>query len=166
MAFISFTRLVEKFILYNSFQCSYLFRDVEDINLLSQELNNKINKLTGELDPIVIEAVRLVKHTLTAALASTQGARALPNKKNIPPNQKLWTEMAEWMGMKCIPKHHLPEEIGLTDWSISTTKCKHCHTYEDPYAGGEQSGKLAKPDARACPAFPPFQPVPSMFCLV
>ena len=27
MAFISFTRLVKKIILYNSFQCSYLFRD-------------------------------------------------------------------------------------------------------------------------------------------
>ena len=68
---------------------------MEDINSLSQELNDKINKLTGEPDPVVIEAVRSVKHTLTAALAFTWGAQALPNKENILPNQKSWTETAK-----------------------------------------------------------------------
>ena len=47
---------------------------MEDINSLSQELNDKINKLTGEPNPVVIEAVCSVKYTLTAALASTRGA--------------------------------------------------------------------------------------------
>ena len=133
---------------------------MEDINSLSQELNDKINKLTGEPDPVVIEAVHSVKHTLTAALASTWGARALPNKENILPNQKSWTETAEQMGVKHIPKRYLPEEIGLMDRSIGTAKGKHRRTYEDPYARGERSGKPAKPDARARPAFPPFQLVP------
>ena len=133
---------------------------MEDINLLSQELNDKINKLTGEPDPVVIEAVHSVKHTLTAALASTRGAWALPNKENISPNQRSWMEMAEQMGVKCVPKCHLPEEIGLMDQSIGTAKGKCCHTYENPYARGERSDKLAKPDARAHLVFPPFQPIP------
>ena len=68
---------------------------MEDINSLSQELNDKIKNLAREPDPVVIEAIHLVKHTLTAAHASTWGTRALPNKKNIPPNQKSWTETAE-----------------------------------------------------------------------
>ena len=135
---------------------------MEDINLLSQELNDKINKLTGEPNPVVIEAVRLVKHTLTAALASTQGAWALPNKENIPPNQKSWMETAERMGVKHVPKCCLPKEIRLTDQSIGTAKGKRHHAYENPYARGERSYKLAKPDARAHLAFSPFQPIPLM----
>jgi hypothetical protein len=46
--------------------------------------------MAEELDPVVIEAVRLVMHTLTATIDSTRGARALPNKENIPPNQRTW----------------------------------------------------------------------------
>ena len=42
------------------------------------------------------------------------------------------------------------------DWSISIAKDKHHCTYEDPYAEGEQSGKLARPDVQAHAAFSPF----------
>ena len=68
---------------------------MEDLKLLSQELVDKIKDIADEPDPVVMEAVCSVKHTLTAAIASTRGARALPNKENIPPNQKSWTETAE-----------------------------------------------------------------------
>ena len=47
---------------------------MEDINLLSQELNDKIKNLAWELDLIVIKAIHLIKHTLTAVHASTWGA--------------------------------------------------------------------------------------------
>ena len=59
---------------------------MEEIESLLQQLNDKIKKLTEEPDLAISEAVRSVKHTLTAALASTQGAWALPNRENIPPN--------------------------------------------------------------------------------
>ena len=39
------------------------------------------------------------------------------------------------------------------EWSIGTTKGKCCHIHNDPYAGGERSGKCTKPDvlsAAAC----------------
>jgi hypothetical protein len=68
---------------------------MEDIKSLSQELNNKIQNTAEDLDLALMEAVQSVRHTLTAALASTRGARALPNKENLPPNQNTWTEMAE-----------------------------------------------------------------------
>ena len=122
---------------------------MEDIRSLSQELDDKIKKITKEPDPAVMEAIRSVKYTLTAALASIQGSRALPNKENIPPNQKSWTETAERMGVKRVPKRRLSNEIGLTDWSIGIAKGKRHRIYEDPYAGGERSGKYAKSDAQS-----------------
>ena len=54
------------------------------------------------------------------------------------------------MGVKWAPKRkqqHLPEERGLTEQSIGVAKGKRRRVHEDPYAGGEQSGKRAKPDA-------------------
>ena len=68
---------------------------MKDIMSLSQELNDKIKDKPEEPDPAVMQAVRSVKHTLTATIASIQGTRALPNKENIPPNQRTWTETAE-----------------------------------------------------------------------
>ena len=59
---------------------------MEDIRSLSQEIDNKIKKITEELDLTVMKAICLVKYTLTATLASIQGSQALPNKENILPN--------------------------------------------------------------------------------
>ena len=97
---------------------------MEEIELLSQQLNDKIKRLTEEPEPAISEAICSVKHTLTAALASTQGTQALPNRENIPPNQKTWPETAERMGVKRVPKHRAPDEIGLTDRSIGIAKGK------------------------------------------
>jgi hypothetical protein len=133
---------------------------MEDIKSLSQELNDKIQNTAKDPDLALMEAVQLVRHTLIAALASTKGARALPNKENLPPNQNTWMEMAEQMGLKH-PKHRLPDEIGLTNWSIGIAKGKCHRIYKDPYAKGERSGKHAKPDAHVCLALlvPPAPPV-------
>ena len=130
---------------------------MEDIRSLSQELDDKIN-VAEDLDSAVMEALRSVRHTLTAALAVTRGDWALPNREKLPPNQKTWTETAERMGVKCVPKRRLPDEVGLTNWSIGAAKGKRRCIYQDPYAGGERSGKHAKPDARVRPA-----PLPSTF---
>jgi hypothetical protein len=69
------------------------------------------------------------------------------------PNQKSWTETAVWMGVKKAPKRkRLPEESGLTKHSISIAKGKKVWIYNDPYTGGERSGKCAKPDTLSAAA--------------
>jgi hypothetical protein len=114
-----------------------------EIKLLSQELD-KIEEIPDE--SAVIEAFRSVKYSLTAAIASTQGSRALPNREVSPPNQNSWTETAERMMWKRAPKRRLPGEHGLTERSIGAPRKRKC-LYVDPYAGGERSGRHAKPDA-------------------
>ena len=59
-------------------------------------------------------------------------------------------ETAERMGVKWAPKRkwqRLPEERGLTEQSIGVAKGKRRRVHEDPYAGGERSGKRTKPNA-------------------
>jgi hypothetical protein len=57
------------------------------------------------------------------------------------------------MGAKRAPKRKcIPEERGLTAQSvIGVTKAKR-RVHTDPYAGGERSGKRAKPDAMSAAA--------------
>ena len=146
---------------------------MQDIKQLSHQLDDKISDLTDESAPAVMEAVRSVKYSLTAAIASTQGSRALPNKEDVPPNQHSWMETAERMGTKRAPKRHRPDEHGLTARCIGIPKGKRKRLYTDPYAGGERSGTRAKPDAlsaeanararagtRPPPPVPPPNPLP------
>ncbi len=66
----------------------------------------------------------------------------------IAPNQRSWPETAERMGAKKVPRPRcLPNERGLTERSLSAVKDKRKRLYNDPYAGGERSGKRAKRDA-------------------
>lgn len=89
---------------------------MDEINSLSQQLSDKIKSINNsDPDLAVMEAIHLVRHTLTAALASIQDVQALLDKETLPPDQNTWMETAEQMGVKCIPKCHLPpNEIGLT----------------------------------------------------
>jgi len=48
----------------------------------------------------IVKATWSANFSLLAANASIQGTHALPEKDIIVPNQKTWTEMAVWMGMK------------------------------------------------------------------
>jgi hypothetical protein len=119
----------------------------QDIASLSQQL---ISEQTDQsaLPPAVLDAVRSAKYSLKMAIGSTQGSSALPHKDSIAPNQKTWTETAERMGVKRAPRRKcLPEERGLTERSIGVAKGKRRRVHDDPYAGGERSGKRAKPDA-------------------
>jgi hypothetical protein len=64
----------------------------------------------------ILEAARLAKYMLAAAIALTQGSSALPEKDVIVPNQKSWTEMAKQMSVKChaLKRKCLPKEYGMT----------------------------------------------------
>ena len=95
----------------------------------------------------------------------------MPEKDFIAPNQKSWTETAERMGVKrgAAKRKCLPEERGITAQSIGVAKGKRRRVHNDPYAGGERSGKRAKPGAtsaaanahaRAC-AIPPSATAPT-----
>jgi hypothetical protein len=66
----------------------------QDIAALSHTLASKSSSSA------ILEAARSAKYMLAAAIASTQGSNALPEKDIIAPNQKSWTETAEWMGVK------------------------------------------------------------------
>ena len=123
----------------------------EEIKLLSQDLD-KIGDLSDESALAVMKAFRSAKYSLTAAIATAQGSHALPNREVSPPNQNSWTETAERMGCKRAPKRRLPGEHGLTERSIGAPKGKRKCLYTDPYAGGERSGKRAKPDALSAEA--------------
>jgi hypothetical protein len=96
----------------------------------------------------MVEAFRAAKYSLTSAIASFNGKAALPEKDVIAPNQKSWSEMAERMGAKKVPKRCcLLEERRLMERSIGIVKGKRKHLHNDPYARGEHSGKRAKLDA-------------------
>jgi hypothetical protein len=77
-----------------------------------------------------------------------EGKGALPERDVIAPNQKSWPEMAKRMGAKKDPRRRcLPDEHGLTERSLGAVKGKRKRLHNDPYAGGERSGKRAKSDA-------------------
>lgn len=122
-----------------------------------QSLSQEITALCGQVNrsapsPAVMEAARSAKYILSSAIA---GNRAFPDKEQIPPNQKSWPETAERMGVKRAPKRkRLPEERGQTERSIGPIKGKRQRRLidDDPYAGGERSGKRAKSDAMSAAA--------------
>jgi hypothetical protein len=131
----------------------------ESLQSLSQDVFSLSQMLTSRQEsapnPAIIEAFRSAKYSLTTAIASLDGKAALPEKENIAPNQKSWPETAERMGAKKIPRRPcLADERGLTERSIGAVKGKRKRIHNDPYAGGERSGKRAKPDARACAPSP------------
>jgi hypothetical protein len=95
----------------------------------------------------VIEAARSAKYSLTAVIAATQGNNALPNPDVIPQNHKSWTETAKQMGVTKSKRPRPAEDSGLTARSIGVVKGKRRRIHNDPYAGGERSGRRAKPDA-------------------
>jgi hypothetical protein len=134
-----------------------------------QSLSQEVTALFGQVDrsmpsPAVMEAALTLKYLLSSEIA---GTGAFPDKEEIPPNQKSWPETAERMGVKRAPKRkRLPEERRQTERCIGPTKGKRQRRLndDDAYAGGERSGKRAKPDAtsaaanaraRAAAALPP-----------
>jgi hypothetical protein len=125
-------------------------RGRESLQLLSQEIFSLSQRLTSESapNPAVLEAFRSAKYSLTAAIASVEGNSALPEKDVLAPNQRSWPETAKRMGAKKVPRPRcLPNERGLTERSIGVVKGKRKRLHNDPYAGGERSGKRAKSDA-------------------
>ena len=115
---------------------------LKDINTLYQQLTALSDDATPDL-----EALKLVKHSLNAAIALANGSRALPEKDDFNPNQKTWAGTVERMGAQKAPKRK-PGPVGenTTERCIGAVKGKR-RKYSNPYAAGERSGKCAKPDA-------------------
>jgi len=93
----------------------------------------------------------LAKYSIEAAIASRQGSSALPDRLHLAPNQNSWKETAERMGAKrgLKQKSQLPEEHVLNARSIGVVKGGRSHAHNDPYVGGERSGKRSKLDAQS-----------------
>jgi hypothetical protein len=127
----------------------------QDISVLSQTL---AAESTASQSTAAIEAARSAKHSLVAAIAATQGNAPLPNPDVVARNHKSWTETAKQMGVaKKKSKRAAPaEDSGLTARSIGVVKGKRRRIHNDPYAGGQRSGKRAKPDAPSTATAPPL----------
>jgi hypothetical protein len=121
--------------------------------LISLSQNLACKKIGRSHLPVFIETLRTAKYTLTAADASAEGTSALPDRESVAPNQKSWGETAARMGVKRPPKRkRLPEERGLTERAIGVTKGRRRTNNNNPYGGGERSGKRAKSDALSAEA--------------
>ena len=119
---------------------------LDDIKQLSGKLTNAITDLSDK-STLDLNTLRSVKYSLKMAIASTKGSRALLEKDIFEPNQNTWMETAERMGVQNAPKRkRLPENQGISEWSIGSRKGKHTRIHNDPYAGGERSGRCAKPN--------------------
>jgi hypothetical protein len=115
---------------------------LKDINALCHELNALSANGTPDL-----QALKSVKYSLKAAIASASGSQALPEKDVFHPNRKTWAETAKHMGAGK-PQKRKPSPTGgnTSTEHIGTIKGKHTHKYTDPYADGDRPGKHAKPD--------------------
>ena len=97
------------------------------------QIASKLQELTNQLlfDPpgeITNELRDLGEHLNTVNDSLGPSKPLLQQKKRVAPNQHSWTETASIMGAK--------------------VKGKRARTHTDPYAGGERSGKKARPDTR------------------
>ena len=126
----------------------------QDISVLSQTL---AAESTAAQSTAAIEGARAAKFSLVAAIVATQGNAPLPNPDVIARNHKSWTETAKQMGIAKKSKRMAPaEDSGLTARSIGIVKGKRRQIHNDPYAGGERSGKCTKPDALSTANAPPL----------
>ena len=114
-------------------------------------------ELTAAQSTAVIEATCSAKYSLMAAIAATQGNNPLPNLDIIAQNHKSWMETTKQMGVtkKSSKRPHPAKDSGLTAQSIGVVKGKRCCIHNDPYTGGGQSGKRARPDAPSPANVPP-----------
>ena len=116
---------------------------LKNINALCQQLGAVSDRSTLDL-----KALRLIKCSLEKAIPSANGSRALPEKDTFNPNQFTWPEMINEMGAWNAPKwKHDLVDGNNTELRIGAVKGKRARKDTDGYAGGERSGKRAKPDA-------------------
>ncbi|KAH9020704.1 hypothetical protein EDB84DRAFT_1565607 [Lactarius hengduanensis] len=103
--------------------------------------------------PGTVRSLRLVESRLTAVIQNSRASQSpLPDREDLPPNQRTWTETAERMGAKRQKRSHptnssspgppAAERIGMLNRKQPRVK------NTDPYSGGLRSGKNAAPDAR------------------
>ena len=147
---------------------------LKDINALCQQLSNLGDRSTADL-----KALKHIKYSLKAVIALANRSRPLPEKDIFNPNQKTWAKTAKHMGTRKPPKRkHGPADENNAEQSIGPVKGKRARKYTDLYAGGERSGKRAKPDTvsataderartavRAVPLHAPHAPMLAPACV-
>jgi hypothetical protein len=120
-----------------------LIAAVGDLIALSCQLLTQAPSATPDL----VKSVRSVRSHLSVVVSATSGGQ-LPKKEAIAPNQLSWPETAKRMGAKQGRKRQGKVNSALSAQLISEVNRKRKCTDQDPYSGGEHSGKCAKPDAR------------------
>jgi len=115
---------------------------LKDINVLCQQLC-----AVSDRSSLDLQTIKAIKYSLKTAIASANRSWALPEKDCFNANQKTWAKTAERMGIGKGPKCKSPVGGNTNTECIGPVKGKCSHKYSDPYAGGERSGKRAKPDA-------------------
>ena len=114
---------------------------LEDINTLYQQFN-------AVSDHTDLQALKSVRYSLRTAIASANGSRALPEMDDFPANQNTWVPTTKSMGATKAPKRKLSPVAVNAEQHIGAVQGKRAGKHsDDPYAGGERSGKRAKPDA-------------------
>ena len=137
---------------------------LEDIDALYQQLC-----ALSDRSALDLKALRSVKYSLSAAISSANGSRALPERAVFNPRANLWDETTGVMGgsSKSPKRKRAPTGGNTSTERIGAVKGKRVSKFGDEaYAAGERSGKRAKPDAvsaaanelsrASVPAPPPF----------
>ena len=121
-----------------------LIAAANDLITLSRQLLTQAPSATPEL----VKSVHSVRSHLSV-VASATGDSQLPEKEAIAPNQLSWPETAKRMGVKWGGKRKGKVNGALSAQLIGELNRKRNRTDQDPYGGGEHSGKRARPDARS-----------------
>jgi hypothetical protein len=125
---------------------------LENVITVSREfLNDGVPSSAG-----TVQSLRVVEAHLTAVVRNSRSSESpLPDKEEIPPNQRasMWTETAKRMGATRRRKRAQPSTTSspeppatarIGDLNRKQARVK----FTDPYSGGVSSGRNAAPDAR------------------
>lgn len=112
---------------------------------VAAQLQNVIAELKSNPEAQSSESLRLLSQQVSKFSSETSSSVLPQSKVKIAPNQRSeWKKTAAAMGSST----RKPKVVGL---AIKTGAKRKFTRSEDPYAGGERSGKKAKADAREAP---------------
>jgi hypothetical protein len=121
----------------------------------SQSQGSILPHISPQILPQVAPSGSLSGEGLHLHVASISGtgtrSDALPNRDRLVPNANLWKETSKNMHVRVSPKRRQKPSASVVPSStaqhIGPSRKRKLALYTDPYGGGEQSGKRAKPDA-------------------
>lgn len=125
----------------------------QTLELQSQTQEQIIPQMSSERSsPVASSSLLSEQSLLIPNSASGSRSEALPKWDRLSPNKNLWLETSRNMHVRISPKRRrrdqaVPNTPSSTAQHIGPRGKRKLATYTDPYCGGEQSGKRAKPDA-------------------